>query len=163
MTGHHKKKVEPPRKTVHATCVAVGGLGVLLLGKPGAGKSSLALRLVDQPGYGTGERLLRARLVADDQVVLERRGSRLVASAPATISGMLEVRGIGIAAIRKSRAMTVAMAVQLRDRRKIERLPAPPLKIALLGVELPLVEIDPSDSAAPARLRAALAALASAT
>lgn len=136
---------------------------MLLLGGPGAGKSSLALRLIDQPGYGTGERLMRGRLVADDQVVLERRGTRLVASAPAVLSGKLEVRGIGIAALRKGRTLPIALAVRLRDRRRIERLPDPSAKIAFLGVELPLVEIDPEDAAAPARLRAALAGLASAT
>jgi serine kinase of HPr protein (carbohydrate metabolism regulator) len=143
--------------------VAVGGLGVLLLGPPGAGKSSLALRLIDQPGYGTGERLMRGRPVADDQVVLRRQGGRLMASSPAVISGKMEVRGIGIAAVRKSRAVNVVLAVRLRDRRQIERLPEPSVQIDFLGVKLPLVEIDPRDAAAPARLRAALAGLVSAT
>ncbi|MBM3488544.1 MAG: hypothetical protein FJX67_18250, partial [Alphaproteobacteria bacterium] len=46
---------------LHATCIAVDGIGVLVRGASGAGKSDLALRLIDAG----------ARLVADDQVLVE--------------------------------------------------------------------------------------------
>ena len=37
---------------IHGTCIAIGAEGVLLVGKPGSGKSDLALRLIDQSGSG---------------------------------------------------------------------------------------------------------------
>ena len=77
---------------VHATCVALGEAGVLLLGASGAGKSDLALRLIDDG----------ARLVADDRVALGVQSGRLVATAPAGLPRALEVRGMGL--------MPVAMA-----------------------------------------------------
>ncbi len=71
---------------VHASCAARLGLdgseAVLLVGPPGAGKSDLVLRLI-HAGWG---------LVADDQVVVEDG----VASAPAALAGVLEVRGLGL-------------------------------------------------------------------
>ena len=83
---------------LHATCIAVDGatgpLGVLLRGSSGAGKSDLAFRMIDQG----------ARLVADDQCRLQRRngaaGAYLVARAPATIDGLLEVRGLGVVEVQ---------------------------------------------------------------
>ena len=72
---------------LHGTCVSVGGVGVLILGEPGSGKSSLALRLIDEPGYGISGVLVRSKLVADDQVIVTREPDRLVASAPPTLRG----------------------------------------------------------------------------
>ncbi len=71
---------------VHATAIAIDGRAVLLRGASGSGKSDLALRLIDAG----------ARLVADDQSELWRRGEAIIVRAPATIAGLLEVRGIGI-------------------------------------------------------------------
>src|SRR5262249_10210087 len=80
----------PQVMLVHATSLALKGGGrwraVLLRGPSGAGKSDLALRLIDRG----------ARLIADDQTHLARKGRALVATAPPAIAGMIEVRGIGI-------------------------------------------------------------------
>jgi HPr kinase/phosphorylase len=81
---------------LHGTCVSVGGEGVLILGKPGSGKSALALRLVDEPGHGISGVPLRSELVADDQVIVTRDQGRLMASAPGALRGKLEIRGLGI-------------------------------------------------------------------
>src|SRR6266852_345410 len=62
---------------VHGTCVAIEGEGVLLRGKPGSGKSDLALRLIDAG----------ASLVADDRTELTRRGDAILAAAPAAMAG----------------------------------------------------------------------------
>src|SRR5438445_10449063 len=70
----------------HGTCVAIDGEAVLLRGKPGSGKSDLALRLIDGG----------AVLVADDQTELSRGAAGLVARVPPTIAGRLEVRGLGV-------------------------------------------------------------------
>src|SRR5689334_113133 len=71
---------------VHGTSVALGGDGILLRGPSGSGKSDLALRLIDGG----------ARLVSDDQTELRVFGEELRMTAPASIAGRLEVRGIGI-------------------------------------------------------------------
>jgi serine kinase of HPr protein (carbohydrate metabolism regulator) len=140
---------------LHGTCVSVGGEGVLILGEPGSGKSTLALRLIDEPGYGISGVLLRGELVADDQVVVTRDQDRLLASAPATLRGKLEIRGLGIVTLATSPSAALALVVKLQDHPAIERLPDT-ATFDILGMALPLVEIDAKTSSAPAQLRAAL-------
>jgi HPr kinase/phosphorylase len=70
----------------HGALVDVGGVGVLLLGPSGIGKSECALELVRR-GH---------RLVADDVVVMHREGERLVGRTPELIRHHMELRGIGI-------------------------------------------------------------------
>ena len=74
---------DTPDALVHASCVAIGGRAILLAGPPGAGKSDLALRLIDRG----------ARLGSDDYTELRRVEGRLLARAPATIAGKIEVQG----------------------------------------------------------------------
>lgn len=138
---------------VHATCVALRlgrtWRGVLLRGPSGAGKSDLALRLVDEG----------ARLVADDRTVLAVRGGRLSASAPATIAGLLEVRGQGIVALPASRVATraeVALLVDLAAPGRIDRMPQP-ARETVMGVTLPVLALAPFEASAAAKLRLALA------
>lgn len=139
----------------HATCVDLGGKGVLLMGPPGSGKSSLALQLIDAPGYGLGYGLMRAQLVADDQVVIEVREGHLVASAPKQLRGLIEVRGVGLLQLDPLPSTTLALAVELATPPATERLPEP-RSFELLGHNLPLIGLDASLSAAPSRLRAAV-------
>ncbi len=88
-------------ETVHASAVLVGEHGVLIRGASGSGKSSLVLGLIDRDPSST-------RLIADDRVHLDADRGRLVAAAPDTIAGKLEVRGQGI--------VEVAHVVAGRDR-----------------------------------------------
>lgn len=132
---------------IHASCVAIDGLGVLLLGPPGAGKSDLALRLLD---HG-------ARLVSDDQTELNRQENRLIARAPATLHGLLEVRGIGIVNVEALSEVPVALAIDLVPGDSIERMPEP-AKVRLLDFEVPLFRLDPFQASAPAKLRLAVRA-----
>lgn len=136
---------------IHATCVAVDGIGVLLRGAPGAGKSDLALRLIDGG----------ARLVADDRTELSRRGDRIIAAAPAAIAGRIEARGIGIVAVPSIAEAVVRLVVDLVPPERIERLPEP-RAVDLLGIALPGLNIDPFAASAPAKLRLAVRALAQA-
>ena len=140
---------------LHGTCVSVGGEGVLILGEPGSGKSALALRLIDEPGYGISGVLLRSELVADDQVIVTRDQDRLMASAPAALRGKLEIRGLGIVTLATPPAVSLALVVKLQDHAAIERLPNPAI-FDILEMALPLVEIDGKMPSSPARLRAAL-------
>jgi HPr kinase/phosphorylase len=140
---------------LHGTCVSIAGEGVLILGEPGAGKSGLALRLIDEPGYGISGVLLRGELVADDQVMVTREPDRLMATAPAALRGKLEIRGLGIVTLATPPSAALALVVKLQDHPAIERLPDS-RSFGILGMALPLVEIDASMATSPARIRAAL-------
>ena len=138
------------RVNIHASCVRIRGKGVLLLGASGAGKSDLALELIDGG----------AKLVADDRCDLFARAGKLHAAAPASIAGLIELRGIGILAMPHAGSVAVAMAVRLGQSRK--RLPKPAfyaLPAPLKGVApVPLIVVNGADARAGARIRAALAA-----
>ena len=147
----------PDGTLLHATCVAIGDEGVLILGPPGAGKSDLALRLIDQPGSGLAGKLRAAELVADDQVAIYRDRDTLIASAPPALAGKIEIRGLGIASLAFRNSVPLVLAVQLADAATIERLPDPGAAgFKVLGISLPLALIDGAKPSAPARLRAAL-------
>jgi HPr kinase/phosphorylase len=142
---------------IHGTCLAIGAEGVLLVGKPGAGKSDLALRLIDQRGLGLTGELRAAELVADDQVVIRRQRDQLVASAPPALRGKLEIRGLGIAELPVVAETRLRLAVRLTPAAEIERLPdLGQARMDILGIALPLILLDPQNASAPARLRAAL-------
>lgn len=141
----------------HGTCVAVGACGIFIEGPPGSGKSSLALRLIDEPGYGLGTTLLRAELVADDQVVLTPERDGLWASAPAALKDLLEVRGVGLLPVEPCEKVRLQLVVTLVPTADIERLPE--LKTThMLGCELAHLHMNASLPETPARLRAAVTA-----
>ncbi len=133
----------------HATAVAIEGEAVLLRGPPGSGKSDLALRLIDGG----------AQLVADDQTLLRRAGSRVVASAPPAISGLIEIRGIGILRVDPAEAAPLFLIADLAASGAIERLPEGRCE-AVLGVEVPLITLAPFEASAPTKLRFLRRALA---
>jgi hypothetical protein len=134
---------------VHASCVALGRSGVLLFGESGAGKSDIALRLIHE-GW---------RLVADDRTQLTADGLWLKASAPASIKGLLEVRGLGIIALPAAPAR-LKLAVQLG--REGARLPEPEswAPRGLSATRLPLLRLDGRHASDPAKIALAMRAFA---
>jgi serine kinase of HPr protein (carbohydrate metabolism regulator) len=144
----------PATRLVHGTCLEIGGCGVLILGAPGSGKSDVSLRLIDQPGRGTGLETMTARLVADDQVVITRRGATLFAAPPARLAGLIEVRGLGIVAADHAPEAELGLAVRLADATGIERLPEDGNSLVLLGIAIPEIAVDAAAASAPARIRA---------
>ncbi len=132
---------------LHATAIAIEGRAVLLRGASGSGKSDLALRLIDAG----------ARLVADDQSELHRRGDSVIVRAPATIAGLVEVRGIGILRVDALAEAPVALIVDLIPAETLERLPARRSE-TILGLALPLIALAPFEASAAAKLRLALRA-----
>lgn len=142
---------------VHATCVAVAchgeagqaeagpNTGVLLFGPPGAGKSDLALRLIDRG----------ARLVADDQTYLSLQDGKLWAQAPESLAGRMEVRGLGILHMPHEEKVEVTACFQLVEAASIERLPEKKSR-SFLGVSLPSLDLFPFEASADAKLRLAV-------
>jgi len=140
--------------THHGTAIAVGEAAALILGASGSGKSDLALRcitlgsnaLIPQPCV----------LVADDRVHLEGAAGRIVVSAPETIAGKLEVRGLGIVDVPYRPSANLVLAVELVPPGGVERLPDPPLERDFLGLRLPLMRLAPFEASAPVKLLLAL-------
>ncbi len=143
--------------TVHGTAIAFGDIGVLLRGPSGSGKSSLALQMIDQRGFGLGGKVLQAKLVADDQVELGRVGDFITMAAPYVIKNRIEVRGLGILPVTSVAAARLHLVVDLVHSADIVRLPEESSKFTdILGVLVRRIELDGKDTSAPARLRAAL-------
>ncbi|GLK67298.1 HPr kinase/phosphorylase [Hansschlegelia plantiphila] len=126
--------------TIHANCVVVGEAGVLIRGPSGAGKSSLSLALIER-AEAQG---LFARLVADDRVRLAAVNGRLLASPPATLSGLVERRGLGISPAPWMAEAVVRFVVDIEM--QPERSPdAATLRACLNGVWLPRLAVMRND------------------
>ncbi|MEP2639334.1 HPr kinase/phosphatase C-terminal domain-containing protein [Roseobacter sp.] len=110
---------------VHASCVSLDKIGVLITGASGQGKSGLALQLM---AFGCD-------LVADDQTQVRRRGSQVLASAPLRISGLIEARGVGLLHAAHQPETRLHLVIDM-GQREAARLPAEHTR-DLLGVELP--------------------------
>jgi serine kinase of HPr protein (carbohydrate metabolism regulator) len=131
-------------ETIHASTVASNGRAVLITGPSGSGKSDLALRLLER-GFA---------LVSDDQTIVRKDGDVLLASAPPTIAGKLEVRGLGIIEMEHTENVPVALLVELTS--DIQRLPDDSRDRPVLGVKLPLISIDAMTASAAAKVALAL-------
>lgn len=139
-----------PRATLHATAIAIDGRGLLLLGPAGAGKSDLALRLIDRG----------AALIADDAVAVtvDRHRLMLSAIAPAA-AGRLLVRGIGMVAVPASEPVPAALAITLSPLPPASPGAALPAidRLALLdGWCVPRLSLDGAAASAPIKVALAL-------
>lgn len=136
----------PPAATVHASAVLVGRRAVLIRGPSGSGKSRLALALIEMGRTGA---FAFARLVADDRVLLSARHGRLVARPPATLAGLIEVRGLGLMRLAHEPSAVVGLIVDLAAA-DAERLPEPAARQAdIEGIALPRLAVASADAALP--------------
>jgi len=146
-----------PRELVHGVLLDVLGLGTLLVGESGIGKSECALDLVVR-GY---------RLVADDAVEIRRRAeSVLIGSCPPLTRHHMEVRGIGIINVRdlfgvaatrpSKRVELVVKLVRWADASDADRLGLEEPRFEILGLAVPLVTMP----VAPGRTLATLVEVA---
>lgn len=134
---------------VHGTGLRVDGVGVLLRGPSGTGKSDLALRLIDGG----------AQLVSDDQTLLENDSGKLRMRTNAVLEGLLEVRGVGIFPVSSTQDATLGLVVDLlgpKDR--ISRMPEKEFA-DILGVRVRRVQMHAFMASAPAKIRMLVANL----
>jgi HPr kinase/phosphorylase len=145
---------------VYGTCVALGRVAAILQGPSGSGKSDLALRFVMQRFVMQTPPALEAALVADDQVLVQREGDRLLARPPATIAGKIEVRGVGILSLPHLAEAELRLIVPLCDPDDVPRLPRLGEQTSdIQGIALPLLRLAPFEASAPLKLRLALETL----
>lgn len=112
----------------NATSIFFQGCGILITGKPGSGKSSLALALLDKG----------AQLISDDITCLNVCDRKLMALPPSLIAGGLEVRGLGLVSIPNSlkKPVQIHMLIELNEG-KSERCPADFQYVSVHGIKIP--------------------------
>ena len=141
MTAYLNSKLAP-MQTVHGVLLDIYGLGILLTGDSGIGKSETALELVKR-GH---------RLVADDAVVIKRISERrLIGESPEPIRHMMELRGIGIinvelmygiSAVIDTKSVDLIVHLEFWDKNKdYDRLGMEQDRQEILGVPVPLLTI----------------------
>ncbi len=139
---HFLEETLAPTDTVHGVLMAIMGVGVLIIGRSGIGKSENALDLVMR-GH---------RLVSDDVVEAKKTGAfDLMGQAPEMLRNLLEIRGIGIVDIRQLFGVSavrqkhrIDLVVELQDwdnSVEYERVGLQEEKYRLLGIDLPLMRI----------------------
>lgn len=131
-------------ETIHVSSVAIDGRAVLIGGRSGAGKSDLALRLIDRG----------ATLISDDYTFVRREKDVAYASAPERIAGQIEVRGVGIVEMAVAQNVPVALYIDLSG--EPVRLPEGKDRLAICGVPVPSLALDGYHSSAPLKVEAAL-------
>ena len=141
---------EPSGFVFAATAVAIGGRALLIEGPPGAGKSSLALALLDRG----------AVLIGDDAVTMSARGHarerHLLVAPPPNIAGLIEVRGVGLMRVPVAPPCPAALILMLGGS-MAERLPERADQRLIGGVSLPSLAFHAGAIAPALRAEAALA------
>lgn len=131
-----------PQTVIHGSFIDVYGIGVLLVGRSGIGKSEVALDLIER-GH---------RLVADDVIMMTRKGEGiLIGAGTDVVKHFMEIRGLGlidvrsIFGIRSIRFQKRAeIAVELQDWKgdvEYTRTGLDHENISILGVEIPHVKL----------------------
>jgi HPr kinase/phosphorylase len=138
----YMSRILAPRATMHGVFLDILGVGVLLTGDSGLGKSELGLELISR-GHG---------LVADDAVDFVRLGPDFVEGrCPPLLQNLLEVRGLGLLDIKTifgetavRRKMKLKLIVQLvrRPDGEFQRLPLDSQTVDVLGLPISKVTIQ---------------------
>ncbi|WP_276207691.1 HPr(Ser) kinase/phosphatase [Paludifilum halophilum] len=141
VTNYLEKRLAPTT-TMHGVLVDIYGVGVLLVGRSGIGKSETALELVKR-GH---------RLVADDAVeITQAEEDNLVGHAPELIRYLLEIRGLGIinvmtlfgaGAVREFKKISMVVRLEAwQENRQYDRLGLEEERIRIIDAEIPLLTV----------------------
>tara|TARA_Y100000589_G_scaffold216673_1_gene204366 strand:- start:138 stop:563 length:426 start_codon:yes stop_codon:yes gene_type:complete len=128
-------------KKFHSTAVVIEDFGVLIKGKPGSGKSDLALRLIDSG----------ATLISDDLTICKKIGDYLYLYPHSNTKGLLEVREIGIMTVPYVDNIKLTLVVELVEK-EFERIPGM-MNCSLLGIKFPKIKIFGKSSSAVAKIK----------
>ncbi len=129
-------------ETIHATAVQINGSGILLRGSSGSGKSDLALRLLDQG----------AVLIADDQVQCQKRDGAVFLSAPASLAGLIEIRGLGLMRFPFVSDVVLRLVVDLVPQEQVPRMPEAAFA-QICDVSTPCFQLCPRQASAPVKIK----------
>lgn len=131
---------------IYATCISLNHKGILFIGKSGAGKSDLALRLIEEIG---------AILVSDDRTDIFAENNSVYASCPEPIKGLLEVRGLGIIKKDFIPQEKIHLIVELVENyNQIDRLPNKDF-FEYKGIKIPKIKIYPFETSAVYKIKLA--------
>jgi len=141
-----------PKTSLHGCMVDYRGIGILVMGKSGSGKSETAIGLLEKG----------AALVADDTVNITQIGDELVTSSKDFARGYIEMRGIGIinvanlyglSSIRPKKRLDLVVDLKpASDLNKVDRIGIRQKTFEILDVKIPLVEIPVAPGRDTARL-----------
>jgi serine kinase of HPr protein (carbohydrate metabolism regulator) len=121
---------------IHATAVALGPFGVLIEGPSASGKTSLALAAVAHlQAQGRF-----AALIADDQCIMETANGKLVANCPPMLTGLIEMRGLGVVRCFNLASIVVDFVVRLTEHNILERMPDRKTT-GIADIQLPVFEL----------------------
>jgi len=140
-------------KTIHGSAILLGERGILVRGMAGAGKSTLVLEFLSADPH-------RARLVADDRVIVTEAHGRLLADVPGEIAGLIEIRGVGLVRRPCVAPVVLHLVVDLLSAEACPRLPeAKDAQVELEGIVLPRLALPIGIGGGAARVGAAVAAI----
>ena len=128
-------------KKFHSTAVVIEDFGILIKGKPGYGKSDLALRLIDSG----------ATLISDDLTICKKIGDYLYLYPHSKTKGLLEVREIGIMTVPYVENIKLTLVVELVEE-EFERIPGM-MSCSILGMKFPKIKIFGKSSSAVAKIK----------
>jgi len=131
------QEILAPQMTLHGVLMGMFGIGVLILGNSGIGKSECALDLITRGHY----------LIADDSVLIKKVGEKLEGKAPELIQDYLEIHGLGIINIRElfgvsaiGKGSQIEICIELRkwsEFEEIDRLGITMMEEEIFGLKIP--------------------------
>jgi HPr kinase/phosphorylase len=125
--------------SIHASAVLVGDCAVLIRGPSGSGKSRLAFELILA---GRAGQIPAATLVGDDRVYLQVAQGRLVVRPARELTGLIEIRGLGIRRCDFVEQAVIGLVVDL-SAADADRMPAPDALFASIdGVIIPRIPVS---------------------